>query len=284
MTRRRAELPRPTDRPVLHGPQLDGLTLERAVPPKGHWGGRARWFIRTVLAVSGLGIALVIGVEYWDLERMARSPLPGNLPGSEATDAEASGARVENSARPQSGSALGESVGQPLAVAPGTPRTKQSVGRGALSPRGQSTAVEDSARPRSGSALGESVGRPLAVPPDTPRTEQSVGRGTLSPRGPSTPVEPRTVPHSAPLVTPTETRGPDRRLRNAEAPSRQTATSSDPVRTMAAYLAARLGREDAEKMARANAGWYEADSAEFAYWQRVAEIIKGTASGSRTAR
>ena len=53
---------------------------------------------------------------------------------------------------------------------------------------------------------------------------------------------------------------------------------------MAAYLAARLGREDAETIARANAGWYEADRPEFVYWQRVAETIKGTAPGSRLAR
>lgn len=53
---------------------------------------------------------------------------------------------------------------------------------------------------------------------------------------------------------------------------------------MAALLTAQLGREEAENTARTNAGWYEADSAEFVYWQRVAEAIKNAAPRPRVAR
>ena len=236
VTRPRPELPQ--KRAHLHARQLDGLTLEQVLAPKGRWRRRAQWLIGTVLAVSVLGIVIVVGVEHSDVEPVGKSVAPADQPAPGTTKAARSDPRVANAPHPQSG---------PAAPAHG-------------------------------------VGRPLDVPTNTLRAGQSAGRGTPLPKDQSAPGEPHTPPRPAQSSTLTETRGPDQRPQNDETPSRHGTTPLDSVQTMAAYLVARLGREDAEKIARGNAGWYEADRPEFAYWLRVAETIKGTAPGSRHAR
>jgi hypothetical protein len=80
---------------------------------------------------------------------------------------------------------------------------------------------------------------------------------------------------AAPVPEPAAPSLRERSTPNAENASPPAPSFQDGIRAMAAHLTGRLGREEAEQVARANAGWYERSSPEFLYWQRVADTIKG---------
>jgi Double zinc ribbon len=143
------------------------------------------------------------------------------------------------------------------------------------------------AAPGSQRAIGEQSPDSMSAHPPAPSTESPAvppDAETMNPSIPETARTPtsagaaRALAPSAPLParTPTEQTAEARnQASSGPTPSASASTSETSEERMADFLVEQLGPAQAVEKALSNAAWYDASQSEHAYWQRVAEAIRG---------